>query len=140
MDAELDAFFERFIAAYNARDEEAFARCFNLPVTAFGPPPDERLGYVDLPVLSTEEDLHALLPPPGDYSIVDSVSALAELAPFIAEGAPPEVRPGVVATISRRDFSGRAHQRLQVLYVLSRQDGRIGIKLPVQLALHEPVR
>jgi hypothetical protein len=140
MDAELDAFFERYIGAYNARDEEAFAGCFNLPVTAFFPPPDDELGTGPLPVLTTEAELYALLPPPGDYSTVDSVSTLGEVAPFTVEGPPPDLRPGIVATISRRDFSGRAHQRLQALFLLSRQEGRLAIKFVAQTALFEPSR
>jgi hypothetical protein len=140
MEAELDAFFERFIAAYNARDEDAFAGCFNLPVTAVGPPPDDPFDGAPLPVLTTEEELHALLPPPGDYRTVDSVRSLHELAPFVGDGAAVDARPGMIATISRRDFSGRTHQRLQALYLLSFQDGRLGIKVAAQLALFEPVR
>jgi hypothetical protein len=123
--------------AYNRRDAKEFATCLKLPLTAMFAPPD---GVPDggLPVVTAEEPLAGFLPAEGDYSDVDAVEYLHEIAPFEPVGADVQVRGAIVATFTRRHADRTPHRRMQDLYVLSDEGGQLGIKVAVQLAL-EPL-
>ena len=135
---ELLAFFEKYMAAVNARDEDAFDACFHPPVVAMMAPAHDEQGVgQSLLTISEPKILLNLLPEHWSRSTVDSVVALDAAVPFsdqaLLEG-PELYRRGLVTTFTRWNREGRAYERLQFLYLLTRQDGGLGIKLASELA------
>ena len=45
-----------------------------------------------------------------------------------------DFRPGVLATVTRRRADDSPYEHLHVLYLLTREDGRLGIKVMIELA------
>lgn len=138
MSAELVRFFESYIDAFNALDGEAFARHFHPPVTSVpAPRPDEAGVGMTLPTIVEPSSLLAHLPAHWSRSTIDDVRALGELAPPPPRDGARTVRgprEALVATVTRRDTEDRPYQRIQALYLLSRQDGRLGIKVVAELS------
>ncbi len=138
MSGEVHAFFEAYIDAFNALDEAAFARCFHPPVTLVPAPRDDEAGAgLDLPLLGDPAAMLGRLPEHWSHSTIDSLAALDELAlPPDPAGAARRRGPrqGLVATVTRWDGEGAPYQRIQALYLLSRHDGRLGIKVIAELA------
>jgi hypothetical protein len=133
---EVTEFFERYMAAFNARDRAAFEAFFHLPVTFLPPPPYRREGA--LPALTTPEQLWAGFLPAGALSTMDSFTTLGDALPFPAGDDLVERHDrhvGALAVATRRDRHGRPYQRVEALYVLTRQHGRLGIKLMAVLAV-----
>jgi hypothetical protein len=134
---ELQDFYERYIAAFNARDAEAYAACFHAPVTMMradrgGDRPD------DAPFTIVEDPgaFPARMPAHWSHSTVDSVSTLGDALPFaIADGLPEPRgrRLGVMAVASRWDHDGQRYEQVQALYLLSRREGKLGIKFIAEL-------
>jgi len=139
-DDEVAAFFAGYMAAFNAGDAEAFARHFHPPVTSVpAPGRAEEAGIgMALPVLTDPAGLLAQLPGYWSHSTVDRVESLGTLAP--APPADPAARSrrgpreGLVAWVTRWDRDGRPYQRIEALYLLTRHDGRLGIKVIAELS------
>jgi hypothetical protein len=135
---DLRAWYDRYIEVFNAGDRAAFAAHFHPPVTVVHATRyDERRAGRPLPVLSEAGDLWAPLPPQWARTTVDSVTTLGEVVPFVPGDLTPrdEPREGILSTVTRWDRDGRAYQRLQTLYLLTREGGRLGIKVLVELAV-----
>ncbi len=135
--AEVAAFFERYMDAFNARDGAAFAACFHPPVTVLPAPGAEEAGVGrTLPILTDPASLLGQLPDYWAHSTVDALAPLGTLAPPPVD---PDARSsrgprlGVVATATRWDLDGRPYHRIQALYLLTRQDGALGIKVISEL-------
>jgi hypothetical protein len=133
---ELHEFYERYIAAFNARDTVAYAACFHPPVTMMGP---ERPGHAGDRLFRVVEDPGAFalqMPAHWARSTIDSVTALDDAAPFtIAAGLPePKARRlGIIGTASRWDHDGNRYEQVQALYLLARRDDRLGITFMADL-------
>ena len=135
--AEVTDFFERYMAAFNAGDTEAFAACFHPPVTVLPAPGAEEAGVGrTLPILTDPASLLGQLPDYWAHSTVDALTPLGTVAPPPVD---PDARTrrgprlGVVATATRWDRDGRPYHRIQALYLLTRQDGALGIKMISEL-------
>jgi hypothetical protein len=136
---ELGDFYRRYIEAFNARNDEAFARFFHPPVTVMHATRyDERRAGRGLAVL---DDLATMASRPARWShtTVDAVTELADAGPSLADFIPtspadqPEARPGLITVVTRWDAAGAAYQRIHTLYLLTREDGQLGIKVLVEL-------
>ena len=138
---ELRAFYELYIEAFNARDEAAFTACFHPPVSVLRlPGPDgDPVGAATV----TITDPHALwpvLPPTWTRSTIDAVHVLDEA--FVPragfdDGAP---RRAVLQVSVTRWAGDIPYEQVHVLYVLSTEDGRVGIKAMVPVAVVRPTR
>jgi hypothetical protein len=135
---ELVDFYERYIAAFNARDRAGFASFFHLPVTVVPPTRyDERRSGRSLPQITDAETLWAPLPGHWARSTIDAVVPLSDAAPFVAHDGlvgRDDFRPAVLATVTRRRADDSPYEHLHVLYLLTREDGRLGIKVMIELA------
>ena len=138
MHDELVDFYERYIAAFNDRDRATFASFFHLPVTVVPPGRyDERRAGRPLPQITDAESLWAPLPGHWARSTIDAVVPLPAAAPFRAHAGLVErdaFRPGLLATVTRRRADDSPYEHLHVLYLLTREGGRLGIKVMVELA------
>jgi hypothetical protein len=137
---ELRAFYQRYIEAFNARDEAGYADCFHLPVSIL-PLTDDTARAGQPPVVVTSVDaLWPTLPATWTHSAIDDVRAVADgYVPRDAftEGAPR--RPVIQATVTR--WAGdEPYEQVHVLYVLTREDGHLGIKAMVPLAVSRAAR
>lgn len=141
--SELDEFYEGYIAAFNAGDHDTFAAHFHPPVTVVHATRyDERRAGRALAVL---DDLSAMADRPArwHHTTVESVTALADVGPALADLEPAsavdrsEARPGLVTVVTRWDHDDRAYQRIRTLYLLTREQGRLGIKVLVELDVAE---
>ncbi len=135
--AEIAAFFEHYMAAFNALDGDAFSRCFHLPATIVpAPKADESSAGHPLGLLTEPATLLGHLPDYWSHSTMDEIAPLSTLAPPPLD---PDARArrgprlGAVATATRWDRDGRPYQHIQALYLLSRQDGALGIKVIAEL-------
>lgn len=136
MDELLD-FYERYIAAFNAGDREGFAGFFHLPVTVVhaGRYDDRRSGR-PLALLTDPASLWAPLAGSWVRSTIDSIVPLADASPFVPHDGlneRPGTRPGLLATVTRWHEDGSPYQHIQALYLLTRESGRLGIKVLVEL-------
>lgn len=135
---ELVEFYERYMEAFNRGDRAAFAGFFHLPLTVVHAGRyDERRAGRALSVVTDPTLLWAPLPDHWASSTVDSVVPLHELAGF--EPRPelverPGRRPALLVTVTRWRDDGRPYEQVQVLYLLTREGGRLGIKTLVELA------
>ncbi|MDH4143897.1 MAG: hypothetical protein OEY23_01860 [Acidimicrobiia bacterium] len=135
---ELEEFYERYIEKFNAGDREAFAEFFHLPLTVVHAPryDDRRAGRA----LATVTELDQLLAPMPEHwvrSSIDALAAVDDAAPFDARSGLVETgdrRPGLFATVTRWHRDGEPYEHLHVLYLLTREQGRLGIKVMVELA------
>ncbi len=139
--SELEEFYQRYIDAVNAHDSQAFAACYHPPVTLLAAPrPNER--GVGLRPRALPDMAFALGTFPDHWArtSIDSVVELADAAPLVhtlsgaAAGADPRAREGIIATCTRWDTSGKPYERVQALYLLTRHDGELGIKVIAELA------
>jgi hypothetical protein len=136
-DADLHDFYERYIAAFNARDESAFIACFHLPVTIVALPPADEQAAETAPVVVTDPaHLWPKLPPTWTRSTIDEVRVLGgdtyRPRDGFTEGRPR--RAALQVTVTR--WAGDdPYEQVHVLYLLANQGGRLGITTMVPLAL-----
>lgn len=137
--SELSEFYEGYIAAFNACDHGTFTRYFHPPVTVLHATRyDDRRAGRGLAVL---EDLSSMesRPPQWSHTTVDAVTELADAGPTIAAVTPaglpdrPEARPGIISVVTRWNHDDQAYQRIHSMYLLTREDGHLGIKVLVEL-------
>jgi len=138
---ELGDFYVRYIDAFNARDEAAFFGCFHLPVSIMRLPTGGGDAAGSTPIVVTDPDrLWPVLPPTWTRSTIDAVRVVADDHAFtprdgFAERTPR--RAAIEATVTR--WAGdEPYEQVHVLYLLAREDGRLGIKAMVPLALARP--
>jgi hypothetical protein len=141
---ELGDFYRRYIAAFNACDHDAFAAFFHPPVTVLHATGyDERRAGRALAVL---DDLSTMASRPVRWShtTVDNVSELSDVGPSLddvgrlgsAQGLAP-ARPGLITLVTRWDNDGDPYQRIRALYLLTREQGRLGIKVLAELEVDD---
>ena len=133
-------FYERYIAVFNARDTAAFAGFFHLPVTILPLPSDDERQAGRPPVVITEmAQLWPTLPATWTRSTIDELRVVADTTAFTPRDEFIERRarrPALQATVTR--WAGdEPYEQVHVLYLLTRQDGRLGIKAMVPLAVAE---
>lgn len=127
---DLREFYERYIAAFNARDADAFAACFHPPVTILTPGGGGRAGAPPSSIIDDPGGMIARMPERWSYSSVDAVTALDDAAPFAVAAGLPEPRHrrrGLVSVVSRWDHQGVRYEQIHSLYLLAERDGRWGI-------------
>ena len=137
---ELRDFYERYIAAFNARDTAAFPGFFHLPVTILPLPADDGPQAGRPPVLVTEPaQLWPTLPAKWTRSTIDEIRVLADAVAFQSRSELTERRPrrpAIQAAVTR--WAGdEPYEQVHVLYLLTREDGHLGIKAMVPLAVAE---
>lgn len=136
---ELVEFYRRYIEAFNARDEAAFASFFHLPVSVVHAPRyDERRAGRPLAMVTEPGLLLGQVPAHWARSTVEKMTPLVDVAGFVPREGLVERdarRPGILATATRWDTEGRPYQQINALYVLTREGGRLGIKVLVELAV-----
>jgi hypothetical protein len=133
-------FYERYIAAFNARDTAAFTGCFHLPVTILPLPSDDERQAGRPPVVVTETaQLWPTLPSTWTRSTIDEIRVLADVTAFRPRDEfteRRERRPALQVTVTR--WAGdEPYEQVHVLYLLTRENGRLGIKAMVPLAMAE---
>jgi hypothetical protein len=136
---ELRDFYERYIASFNARDT-AFTDFFHLPVTIFPLPVDGDRRTGRPPVLVTEAaQLWPTLPAKWTRSTIDEIRVVADATAFDPRDGLTEQRvrrPALQVTVTR--WAGdEPYEQVHVLYLLARENGRLGIKAMVPLAVAE---
>jgi hypothetical protein len=138
-DRELFDFYRRYIESFNARDEAAFASFFHLPVTmVHAPRYDERRSGRPLPIVTEPGQLLGQVPEHWARSEIDQVTPLTDVAGFAPHSGlvgRGERRAGILANVTRWNTEGRPYQQICALYVLTRESGRLGIKVLVELAV-----
>jgi hypothetical protein len=129
-------FYERYIAAFNARDAAAFAGFFHLPVTIFPLPPSDDGKAGRPPVVVTEAaQLWPTLPDIWTRSTIDDVRVVADgFQPRDAFTERRDRRPALQVTVTRW-AEEEPYEQVHVLYLLARQHGRLGITAMVPLAM-----
>jgi hypothetical protein len=135
---ELRDFYESYIAAFNARDEAAFARFFHLPVTVYALPSDDDRRAGKPPVVVTEmERLWPTLPAAWTRSTIDEIRIVADESAFTPRAGFTERRdrrPALQVTVTR--WAGdEPYEQVHVMYLLTKESGRLGIKAMVPLAM-----
>ena len=131
---EIELFYQRYIQAVNDRDAEAFASCYHPPVTLLAAPRNGERGIGLRPrVLTDMGAALAHMGPRWARSTIDAVVDLGEVTEDLGAPTGGGPRPGIVATCTRWDASGVAYERVQALYLCTRHDGRLGIKVLAEL-------
>ena len=135
---ELRDFYERYIAAFNARDTAAFAGFFHLPVTILPLSADDERQAGRPPVMATEmAQLWPSLPGTWTKSTIDEVRIVADGDAFRPRDGLAEERdrrPVLQVTVTR--WAGdEPYEQVHVLYLLTHEGGRLGIKAMVPLAM-----
>jgi hypothetical protein len=134
---ELRDFYERYIAAFNARDADAFAGFFHLPVTIFPLASDDKHAGRPPMVVTDIAHLWPTLPAKWTQSTIDDVCVVADAKAFDPRDGLTERRerrPALQVTVTR--WAGdEPYEQVHVLYLLAREQGRLGIKAMVPLAL-----
>jgi hypothetical protein len=131
-------FYERYIEAFNARDEPTFAGCFHLPVSILRLPADGVDPTGATPIVVTDvAQLWPVLPPTWTRSTIDELRVVADAAAYepragFADRSP---RRAVLQATVTRWAGDDPYEQVHVLYVLSNEDGRLGIKSMVPLAV-----
>jgi len=131
-------FYERYIEAFNARDEPTFASCFHLPVSILRLPADGVDQTGATPIVVTEvAQLWPALPPTWTRSTIDELRVVAadeayEPRAGFADRSP---RRAVLQATVTRWAGDEPYEQVHVLYILSNEDGRLGIKSIVPLAV-----
>jgi hypothetical protein len=136
------AFYQHYIDAFNGRDQATFSRCFHLPVTIMRLPGGDGADPTGAaPTVVT--DVAALwprLPPTWTRSTIDELRVLADDAAFTPRAGFVERsarRLALEVTVTR--WAGeQPYEQVHVLYLLAREDGRLGIKAMVPLAIARP--
>lgn len=136
---ELREFYEAYIEAFNAGDRDRFASWFHLPVTVVHAPRyDERRAGRGLVVVTEPSQLWPPLPAHWARSSIDEVRAVSDAEAFTPRDGLAERdarRPALLATVTRWARDGAPYEQIHVLYVLTREGGRLGIKSMVELAV-----
>ena len=134
---ELRDFYERYIAAFNARDADAFAGFFHLPVTIFPLASDDKHAGRPPTIVTDMAHLWPTLPAKWTQSTIDDVRVVADATAFDPRDGLTERRerrPALQATVTR--WAGdEPYEQVHVLYLLAREQGRLGIKAMVPLAV-----
>jgi hypothetical protein len=130
-------FYEQYIAAFNARDVDAFTGFFHLPVTILPLVPDDGRQAGKPPVVVTEmAQLWPTLPDTWTRSTIDEIRVVADGNAFRPRDEFTETcerRPALQVTVTR--WAGDVpYEQVHVLYLLTREQGRLGIKSMVPLA------
>jgi hypothetical protein len=138
---ELRELYERYIDAFNDRDEEAFAGFFHLPVSIMRLPIDDADPTGGTPVVVTDAaQLWPVLPSRWTRSTIDELRVVADDAAFRPRSGFAERsarRAALQATVTR--WAGdEPYEQVHVLYLLTREHGRFGIKAMVPLAVAAP--
>ncbi len=137
--AELRQLYTRYIDAFNARDEETFAGFFHLPVSVLRLPVDGTDPPGAAPTLVTDvADLWPVLPPTWTRSTVDELLVVADDFTPRAGFADRTSRRAVLQATVTRWAGDEPYEQVHALYVLTREDGRLGIKSMVPLAVANP--
>jgi hypothetical protein len=134
---ELADFYDRYLAAFNARDDAAFAGFFHLPVTIFPLASAAEHQGVKPPVTVTEMDqLRARLPARWTKSTLDHLHVLGDASDYTPrEGlAEPQPRRLALAATVTRWAGEQPYEQVHVLYLRARRDGRLGITAMAPLA------
>jgi hypothetical protein len=137
---ELRAFYSRYIDAFNERDNDAFSACFHLPVTVFPLNADDRPAGRPPTVVTEVEQLWPAMPSHWTRSTIDDLRVVADEAAFTARDGFAEARarrPALQVTVTRW-ASDEPYEQVHVIYLLTREQGRLGIKAMVPLALARP--
>lgn len=136
----LRAFYERYIAAFNAHDEAAFFDCFNLPVGALRLPSAAGDPAATAPRTITDPAaLWPTLPPTWTRSTIDDVRIVADeaFAPRAGFVERTPRRAALEVTVTR--WAGETpYEQVHVLYLLTNEDGHLGIKTMIPLAIAHP--
>jgi hypothetical protein len=133
---DLHEFYEGYIAAFNARDADAFAACFHPPVTMLSGRGALRPGESPCSVVDDPGGFPGQMPAHWSHTTIDAVTALDDVAPFTIAAGLPEPRrrrKGLVTSVSRWDQEGTCYEQVQALYLLSERDGRWGITVVADL-------
>jgi hypothetical protein len=136
---ELPDFYERYIAG-SIRDAAAFAGFFHLPVTIFSLPSDDGRHDGRPPAVVTDvAKLWPTLPATWTRSTIDEIRVVADATAFTPRDEFTERRdrrPALQVTVTR--WAGdEPYEQVHVLYLLTREKGRLGIKTMVPLAVAE---
>ncbi len=138
---DLREFYERYITAFNGGDRDGFTGFFHLPATLVHRATyDQRRAGRNLVVLTDPGQLLVPLPGHWERTTIDAVLPLDEAAGFEARAELTQHhpdRPGLIATVTRWHVDGSPYEQLHVLYLLTRENGRLGIKAMVELAAAE---
>jgi hypothetical protein len=138
---ELRSFYERYIAAFNDRNEQAFLGCFNLPVSVLRLPAGG-MDPVAAPLggVTAPDALWPALPSKWTRSTIDDIRVVADDA-FVPRSGFVERSPRRAAlevTVTR--WAGESpYEQIHVLYLLTSEAGHLGIKAMVPLAIARPV-
>jgi hypothetical protein len=134
---ELRDFYERYIAAFNARDADAFAGFFHLPVTIFPLASDDKHAGRPPTLVTDMAQLWPTLPATWTRSTIDDVRVVADATAFDPRDGfteRRERRPALQVTVTR--WAGdEPYEQVHVLYLLTQEQGRLGIKAMVPLAV-----
>lgn len=136
---ELRGFYESYIEAFNARDETTFRTFFHLPVSVLRLPVDGDDASGAPPTIVTDPaELWPVLPPTWTRSTIDELRILADVyEPRAGFADRTPRRPALQATVTR--WAGdEPYEQVHVLYTLTREDGRLGIKAMLPLAVASP--
>jgi len=139
---ELVDLYVRYIDAFNARDEAAFVEFFHLPVSILRLPTDGADTAGTTPILVADpSQLWPSLPPTWTRSTIDDLRVLADddaftPRPGFADRSPRRVALQVTVT---RWAGDEPYEQVHVLYLLTREGGRLGIKAMVPLAVAAPI-
>ena len=141
--SELTDFYERYMEVFNERDHAAFAAFFHLPVTVVHTPRyDERRAGRTLATVNDTSAWAAPLPAHWERSTIDTLVPIEQVAGFVPREGLEQVdsfRAGLFATVTRWHIDGEPYEHLHVLYLLTREAERLGIKAIVELAAaHRP--
>jgi hypothetical protein len=138
---ELVDLYTRYIDAFNARDEVAFVEFFHLPVSILRLPTGggDAAGTTPTVVVDPTQ-LWPALPPTWTRSTIDDLRVLADDAAFRPRAGFAELSPRRAAlqvTVTR--WAGdEPYEQVHVLYLLTHEHGRFGIKAMVPLAIARP--
>jgi hypothetical protein len=133
--------YERYIDAFNARDEATFFGFFHLPVSIMRLPAGGADGPGSSPHLVTDRaQLWPVLPATWTRSTIDDLRVLAGADAFTPRSGFTDRsarRVALQVTVTR--WAGdEPYEQVHVLYLLTREGGRLGIKAMVPLAVAGP--
>ncbi len=135
---ELLDFYDRYMAAFNARDAVSFAGFFHLPVTVFSlPTADQRTALRPPKIVTTAAELWPTLPASWTRSTVDEIRVVGDTSAYTPRDTLSERtarRPALEVTVTRW-ADEEPYQQMHVLYLLASEAGRLGIIAMVSLAM-----
>lgn len=132
-------FYERYIETFNAGDRAGFAGFFHLPLTVMHASRyDDRRAGRSLATVTDTSQLWAPLPDYWARSTIDAVIPIEEAVPFVSRDGLTETdapRPSLFATVTRWDQDDNPYEHIHAQYVLTREQGKLGIKILIELAV-----